>query len=309
MKAYRSLERNPATGEALLTFNPLKALNSTNPMSLPCGTCIGCRIDRAEQWALRCMHEAQMHTESSFITLTYEDQHLPENYSVSKREFQLFMKRLRKDLGFKKVRYFASAEYGPRTLRPHYHALLFGHAFYGDRQFKKLNKHGDRTYTSKQLETAWGYGMCDLGDVTYKSARYVAGYIMKKIRGDQAASHYLRTHPKTRQLVQVEPEFQLQSTKPGIGSTWFDKYKTDAFPSDFLVVEGRQTHVPRYYFNKLREDEREAIERSREHKKWLDPRRAREVKANKTPERLRVREAVQASRLQRLNRDNIEDDQ
>ncbi|WNK13292.1 MAG: replication initiator protein [Microvirus sp.] len=307
MKAYRSLERNPATGQALLTFNPLKALNSTNPMSLPCGNCIGCRIDRADQWATRCMHEAQMHKQSSFITLTYSDEHLPENYSVSKREFQLFMKRLRKDLG-SQVRYFASAEYGPRTLRPHYHALIFGHAFYSDRQFKKLNKHGDRTYTSPTLDRAWPFGLSDLGDVTHKSARYVAGYIMKKIRGDQAASHYLRTHPKTRQLVQVEPEFQLQSTKPGIGSTWFDKYKNDAFPSDFLVVEGRQTHVPRYYFNKLQEEERLAIERTRAKQPWKDPRAHRERKYNSTPERLRVREAVQASRLQKLNRDNIEEE-
>lgn len=308
MKAYRSLERNPATGQALLTFNPLKALNSTNPISLPCNSCIGCRIDRADQWAMRCMHEAQMHKQNSFITLTYADEHLPEDYSVKKREFQLFMKRLRKDLDCQ-IRYFASAEYGPRTLRPHYHALIFGYGFHGDRQFKRLTKHGDRVYTSAQLDAAWlNQGLCELGDVTFKSARYCAGYIMKKIRGDQAASHYLRTHPRTGLTVQVEPEFQLQSSRPGIGSTWFDKFKTDAFPSDFLVVEGRQTHVPRYYFNKLREDERDAIERQRNKKKWLDPRKAREVKANKTPERLRVREAVQASRLQRLNRDNIEEE-
>lgn len=299
MKAFRSLEKHEGSGKPMLTFNPLKAINSTNPITLPCNGCIGCRLDRAESWAVRCHHEAQMHEFNSFVTLTYANEHLPESYSVSVREFQLFMKRLRKAIYPTKIRFFSCGEYGDLTLRPHYHAIIFGYGF-PDRVFDRKNKHGQAFFTSETLSKAWPYGLSDLSDVTYQSARYVAGYVMKKIRGDKAASHYSRTHPVTGLTVQVEPEFSLQSTSPGIGSTWFDKFKTDAFPSDFLVVDGRHTSVPRYYFLKLREDEQEALKRKRKLKAA-----APSKKANRTTERLRVREQVQAARIKSLKRDQL----
>lgn len=101
LKAFRSLERGEG-GKPLVTFNPLKALNPTNPMLLPCGRCTGCRLERSRQWALRCVHESQLYQENCFITLTFADEHLPANYSVDVRDWQLFMKRLRKSLGSKK---------------------------------------------------------------------------------------------------------------------------------------------------------------------------------------------------------------
>lgn len=285
----------------MLTFNPLKAINSALPMSLPCNGCIGCRLDRSEQWAVRCSHEAQMHEANSFVTLTYSNEHLPENYSVSKREYQLFMKRLRKELTGK-VRYFACGEYGDQTLRPHYHALIFGYAF-PDRETLRVNEKGHALYKSKQLERLWPYGLHEIGNVEHDSARYVAGYCMKKIGGDKAAAHYTRTHPVTGITVQVEREFQLQSTSPGIGARWFDKFKTDAFPSDFLVVDGRQVMVPRYYFLKLKENEQQALQRKRKLRSAAPAK-----KANRTTERLKVREEVQSSRIgQILNRNRIND--
>ena len=296
-KAFRSAERHERTGKQLLTFNPLKAINSTNPIILPCNTCIGCRLDRIETWATRCHHEAKMHEYNSFITLTYSDEHLPEDYSVSKREWQLFMKRLRKDLNCK-VRFFMGAEYGPQTLRPHYHALIFGYAF-PDRKYHSTGPRGDRLYSSEQLDRAWPYGERNLiGDVTPQSARYCAGYAMKKISGDRAAAHYTRTHPRSGLTVQVQPEFQLQSL--GLGRDWFDNFKDDAFPSDFLVIDGRQVAVPRYYFNKLREEEKDALTRVRK-QKAAQPNK----KWNRSPERLKVRAEVQASRLVKLKRDGL----
>lgn len=296
-KAYRSLEKHERTGKAVLTFNPLKAINSTNPIKLPCNTCIGCRLDRIEHWAVRCHHEAKMHEYNSFITLTYSDEYLPENYSVSKREMQLFLKRLRFDLNCK-IRYFLGAEYGPQTFRPHYHALIFGYGF-PDRKFHSYGANGDRLFTSEQLNKAWPYGERNLiGDVTPQSARYCAGYAMKKIRGDKAAAHYSRIHPRSGLLVQVEPEFQMQSS--GLGRDWFAKFKDDAFPSDFIVVDGRETMVPRYYFLKLREEEQQALAKVRKLKSAQPNKRW-----NRTPERLRVRAEVQASRITKLKRDGI----
>lgn len=291
---FRSVEVNPLTGKHPLTNNPLKAINSTNPITIPCGGCVGCRLDRADQLATRCMHEAQMHRANSFLTLTYDDKHLPEDYSVNKREVQLFMKRLRKHTGASKLRFLAVGEYGEQTLRPHYHLLIFGHDFSADRKLIRQGEFGN-SFTSPALEKLWTFGMSELGSVTYKSAAYCARYSMKKISGAAAPTHYLRTHPKGH-LVQVRPEFATQSTKPGLGSSWFDKYRSDCFPSDFLVIDGKHKPVPRYYQLKLQEDHQTALKRARKRKslphKW-----------NSTPERLRVRETVKQSRLTQLKRE------
>lgn len=277
----------------MLTNNPIKAINSTNPITLPCGRCIGCRLDRAAQWAMRCHHEAQMHQHNSFLTLTYDDAHLPEDYSVSIRTWQLFMKSLRFEVGYK-LRFFACGEYGEQTLRPHYHALIFGYDF-PDRVRHSTTPKGHPLYSSPQLSKVWPYGFASIGNVTYESAGYCAQYCMKKINGDMAASHYLRTHPVTGLTVTVQPEFATQSRRPGLGCTWFAKFKRDAFPSDFLVAEGRMHPVPRYYALKLAEAELQRVKRVRKRKslphKW-----------NASPERMLVRETIRKSRISRLKR-------
>lgn len=303
LKGFRSTEKSERTGLPLITFNPLKAINSQLPILFPCGTCVGCRTDKREQWATRCTHEAQMHDTSSFITLTYANEHLPDDYSVDKRVWQLFMKRLRLIIGHK-VRFFACGEYGDQNLRPHYHALIFGHSFLADREFHSTTTRGDRQYTSASLSKAWPYGRSLISDFEPALAGYVAGYVMKKIGGEPAATHYLRTHPLTGAPVKVAPEFALQSRNPGIGSTWFEKYKSDAFPSDFIVIEGRQRPVPQYYSRKLIQEELQPIQRKR---------KARSVtavkKANNTPERLKVREFIARDRQSRRVRTLKDDDQ
>lgn len=305
IKGFRSaVEKSERTGLPAITFNPLKAINSHLPISIPCGRCIGCRIMKREEWATRCSHEAQMHEHSCFITLTYANEHLPEDYSVSKRVWQLFMKRLRKELDYIRLRFFACGEYGDQNLRPHYHSLIFGTAFLADREFHSTTKQGGRQFSSPALSRAWPYGRALVSDFTPELAGYCAGYVMKKMGGDLAATHYLRTNPKTGLLVKVEPEFALQSRNPGIGSTWFEKYKTDAFPSDFIVIDGRQRPVPRYYSRKLQEEELEAIRRKRKMRS-VTPQK----KANATPERLAVREYIATDRQSRRVRTLKDDDQ
>lgn len=243
---------------------------------------------------MRCIHEAQMHPENSFITLTYSDDHLPEDYSIQLRTFQLFMKRLRETLGSKKIRFYGCGEYGEETLRPHYHAIIFGHDF-PDKKHYSTNDNGDRVYTSETLDKIWGFGECKTGDVTYQSAGYVARYCMKKITGDQAASHYLRIHPKTQLLTSVEPEFAVQSRRDGLGTSWFNKFKNDCFPSDFLVVDGKHHRVPAFYLKKLAEEELTRTKRRRKANSL--PR-----KADNTKTRLAVREEIKKSRINRLKR-------
>lgn len=238
-----------------------------------------------------------MHPYNSFITLTYEDKHLPKNYSVNKTEFQLFMKRLRKSLEPSKIRFLGVGEYGDQTLRPHYHALLFNYRP-NDLKPYKQSKSGSTIYTSESLTKVWPYGLSTLGSVTHQSAGYVARYSMKKLSGENeyTAQYYTRLHPLTGVYHTVEPEFALSSRRPGLGSTWFDKYKSDCFPSDYVIVDGRKKPVPLYYTKKLQEEDQKPIKRKRKAA-------ARKDKANNTKDRLAVREEVLQAKIKQLKRD------
>jgi len=237
-----------------------------------------------------------MHSENSFITLSYSDEHLPPDYGIHVRVWQLFMYRLRQSIKPIKVRFFACGEYGDRNYRPHYHALIFGYQFPDLKLYS--NKRGIRLYTSKSLDQLWPYGFNTVGQVTHQSSGYVARYIMKKVAGDDdhATDHYKRIHPLTGEMHQVRKEFCVQSRRPGLGSSWFAKYKTDAFPSDFLVVDGKKIPVPKFYSKKLAEEELNKIKRKR-------IKDAQKRKPDNTPERLRVREEVKKAALSQLKRE------
>lgn len=237
-----------------------------------------------------------MHPANSFITLTYEDKDLPENYSVDVRTLQLFMKRLRKSLS-SSVRFFGCGEYGDQFYRPHYHAIIFNHDF-PDKKFLKFTDQGEKLFTSEKLLDVWPYGFNTIGDVTFKSAAYCSRYVMKKMVGDKADDHYWRLNPLTSEMVRQQPEFATQSRMPGLGLAWFNKYKSDVFPSDFVVVDGNKLPVPRYYILKLAEEEQDLIKKHRS----LN----RPSKAERAPPRLQARAEVRDSKLTKLKR-NLKD--
>lgn len=214
-------------------------------LQLPCGQCSGCRIDRSRQWAIRCMHEAQLHSQNSFITLTYNDEHLPKDLSLNYEHFQLFMKRLRKHFTGVPIRYYMCGEYGENFGRPHFHACLFGLDF-ADKEYYRRTPTGDRLYTSKTLETIWGKGFCPIGEVTFQSAAYVARYIMKKRTGSGSFDHY-NTIDDDGVISSRTPEFNKMSLKPGIGAKWFEKFHSDVFPHDHVILKGKPCKPPRYY--------------------------------------------------------------
>jgi hypothetical protein len=275
-------------------------MNNLNPINLPCGQCIGCRLDRAQQWAIRCYHEASMHQHNAFVTLTYDNQNIPVHHSLHVREWQLFMKKLRKHFAPSKIRFFACGEYGPKTLRPHYHALLFN-CYFPDQKLLKTLPNNQKLYTSETLTSIWGYGLPTIGAVNYSTAGYVARYVVKKYTGKLADNHYFRVSPIDGNTYRVMPEFSVQSRMPGIGSTWFDKYKSDCFPSDFLIVDGHKVPVPRFYALKLEEEQLHKIKRLRKIASLPH-------KPNSTPERLRVRETIKHEQAKQLVRTLKEDD-
>ena len=128
LHGYYSQERNPKTGKRSVVFSRNSGYDDRR-VSVPCGQCIGCRLERSRQWAVRCVHESSLHRFSSFITLTYNDEHLPSDRSLNVEHFQRFMKRLRKHLEPLKIRFFHCGEYGDKFRRPHYHAIVFGYDF------------------------------------------------------------------------------------------------------------------------------------------------------------------------------------
>nr|WAE43453.1 MAG: replication initiator protein [Microviridae sp.] len=225
------------------------------PIQIPCGQCIGCRLERSRQWAIRCVNEASLHVNNCFITLTYNNEHLNKNQSLNKIDFVNFMKRLRKQYG-KDIRFFHCGEYGELFSRPHHHACLFNHDFHdkvpqrtvrasaslnrgGSEGFPPINK--TTLYQSAELNKLWPMGFCTIGTVTWESAAYVARYITKKITGDRAADHY----------GDRLPEYITMSRNPGIGKKWFDLYSADLYNYDHAVIRGGIQCKPAKFYDKL----------------------------------------------------------
>lgn len=280
-----------ASGKRGITFSRDNAWSGA-PLFLPCGQCIGCRLDKARQWAIRCMHEKQLHAASSFLTLTYEDKKVPAGGTLVKRDLVLFMKRLRQYFvrqGFGDgVRFYACGEYGETTLRPHYHVLLLSHDF-PDKVYWKKAKSGLPLYNSDALSRLWPDGFSVVGTVDFDSCCYVARYIMKKRSGPSAAEYY----------GDVIPEFTVMSRNPGLGLRWFEKYGEHAFQLDSVVFKNREVRPPRYYEAKYELVDSASLERIK-----LKRRLAAQLhRADNTVDRRRVRELVELKRLEIFKRD------
>lgn len=205
---------------------------------LPCGKCLECRLDYARQWAVRAVHEAQMYPKNCFITLTYSDDKL-KSPKLIYEDFQLFMKRLRK-LQNDPMGVFVTGEYGDKTRRPHWHAIIFNWAP-SDQIPKYKNERGDQVYSSETLTKIWGNGIAELGSVTFHSAGYVARYAAKKIihspNGKIAEADHHEWQPISR-----------KSNKHAIGKRWLEQYWPDVFHHGAIILpDGSSCSIPRYY--------------------------------------------------------------
>lgn len=293
LDAWRPID---GSSKLILTYHPKKCSSITPHLQVPCGQCVGCRLERSRQWAIRCVHEASLYADNCFITLTYNSENLPHDSSLDVREFQLFMKRLRKRFG-EGIRFFHCGEYGENFGRPHYHACLFNFDF-PDKVLWRISDSGEKLYRSAILEELWPFGFSSVGSVSFKSAAYVARYIMKKITGDAAERHYIHIDRTTGEIHTRKPEYTTMSRRPGIGKAWFDKYHSDVYPDDFVIINDKKMKPPRYYdtqFELLYPHEMDDLKLSRElsAEKRLD---------NNTVERLAVREQVQLARLSKLKK-------
>lgn len=233
-----------------------KVVSKEKSILVPCGRCIGCRLDYSKQWADRCLLELQYHDSSYFITLTYDDEHMPLSDYVDKetgelkvsktlvkKDFQDFMKRLRKNSG-QELRFFMCGEYGTHTKRPHYHAIIFGLKL-DDLVFYKRTGNGDNLYNSPFIDKTWNKGYCVIGDVTWESCAYTSRYITKKIYGTQSLVY---------DELNIIPEFTLMSRKPGIANQYYQENKDKLYKFDHISIKtenGGKKIRPGRYFDKL----------------------------------------------------------
>lgn len=207
----------------------------TTPNPVPCGKCLACRIAHRDEWSMRAVHE--LHTTEGqsglFVTLTYDNEHLPEYQTLVKKDLQDFMKRLRDRLDYRKIKYLAAGEYGDRNHRPHYHVLLY-----------------NVTYDDiPAVKSSWKW--CDwdvlgdsaFGDITPESAAYVSGYIDKKYGGELGKEVYTNSGRI--------PPFRLVSR--GFGRDYLDQYFESIYDNAFIIFRGRRKSIPRYYANRLKE--------------------------------------------------------
>lgn len=286
-------------------------------LSLPCGQCIGCRLERSRQWAIRVMHEAQSWEDSCFVTLTYDDLHVSVEKSLEYGDFQRFLKRLRKAVFPVRVRFFACGEYGeeclncqkakrdcccgrwvPTTGRPHFHAAVFGYAFRGDRVPFKKTGGGFMVDRSAQLERLWPLGFSSVGELTFESAAYIARYVTKKVTGDKAEGHYRRVDSETGEVRWLQPEFVHMSLKPGIGAEWFKKFGSEVYPLDRVIARGVPSKPPKFYdvlFGRTAGDELELVKAGR-----VERAKAR---GDNSDDRLRVKEVVATARAKFYRRE------
>ena len=285
--AYRSGSVNEATGKRALQFT-LSGSHTGVRQMLPCGRCIGCRIEWARRWAMRLLHESKSHRENSFVTLTYSDETLPYCGTLVKEHLQGFHKRLHNRLldsrGYG-IRYYGVGEYGDISRRPHYHSIIFGYQF-PDLKKYSVNGSGDTIYSSKLLEEIWGFGQCKVGAVSFKSANYVVRYCLKKVDGKKREyGHYVVYDAEGRPFERL-PEFSHMSRRPGIASEYFDKYGDEIKKHDNVIVDGRPVPSNRYYDQKIEAVDPSAAElikkKRRANGNWSE----RQVDRRRTKERL-----------------------
>lgn len=293
LKGWRSRRVN-ASGKRSIVFQRSEGFSDL-AVEIPCGQCIGCRLERSRQWAIRCVHEASLYEDNCFVTLTYDDEHLPESRSLVLRDFQLFMKRLRMlvGMGFDSgIRFFHCGEYGEKFERPHYHACIFNWDFPDKVHYK--TRGGFKYYNSGMLDACWSdsagrpIGFAVIGDVTFESAAYVARYVTKKVTGENAAEFYEGR----------KPEYVTMSRARGIGSGWMDKFQGDVFPSDEVVLRGRRLRPPKFYDKVLEMKSPADYQRM----KALRKRKAFLFSDDNTPERLAVRESITKQKMTLLKR-------
>lgn len=302
-----------ANGKRPLVFSPTKGYSDI-PQQVPCRQCTGCRLAKSAEWAARCTHEASLYDSNCFLTLTYEQDALPSDGSLKQKHYADFMKRFRdkfegdssvevfdKKTGLMKsirpIRYYHVGEYGDKNRRPHYHSIVFNYDF-PDKKFWKMSPSGSPLFLSAELQKLWEFGFSSIGNATFESAAYCARYSLKKINGRMAPDHYRVINPFSGEVIDLKPEYSTMSRRPGVAKRWYDSFKYDIYPHDFVLVAGKKMKPPRFY------DSLYELDHPEDYINLKQRRRVNSLKHidNNSEERLIVRETCAKAKLSLFNR-------
>lgn len=234
---------------------------------IPCGRCLGCRLDYSKAWANRMTMESitmtkeykptiqglfsndlrwqanEMEFEPWFITFTYDDQHLPrgcvnedgsQHFTLFMKDFQDFMKRLRvnryRQYGYEgSIKYYYAGEYGDTTMRPHYHAIMWYLPLHKLRYYAKTAL-GDILYNDPEITDLWGKGHVVIARANWNTCAYTARYVMKKQN---------MTYSEQCELfgnIGISAPYVRMSRNPGIGIEFFEKHKDEIYTYDQIVL-------------------------------------------------------------------------
>lgn len=309
------------TGKKIITFQEPTPTTPAEIIYLPCGKCIGCRLDYSRMWMARISKEASLYPNNAFLTLTYNPKNLPIKETINtetgelitgnplvKKHVQQFIKKLRREYEYhfnkKGIRYYACGEYGGRTRRPHYHIALFNTdtTAFGDIKVIGTNQQGDALYTSEKIEKIWGKGFITIGDLTPQSAAYIARYMLKKQKGDGKEWYY--------ESQGIISEYTTMSVKPGIARTWYEKHKEEYWLSDRIVISQRNkkptTVKTPEYFDKLLEQEDPERLKSIKQQRQERLQKAKRLKQSKTTmtewEQLKIEQKAKEDAAKKLTR-------
>ena len=250
ISAYKDFHDLHDSGKPKIKFDLTYCKGAYEPVELPCGRCIGCRLAYSREWANRCYLEGLQSKDSFFLTLTYDNVHLPANSTLDKRDLTLFMKRLRtyyeRFMSHQGIRFFGCGEYGSKRSRPHYHIICWNLPIY-DLIYYKTTKLGHKLYRSPIVEKIWGRGSVVIGLVTWESCAYTARYVLKKRKGKGSKLYYER--------IKQVPEFTRMSRMPGIAREYYDKNKDVIYRSDEIIIKtsdgDSQVAKPPGYYDRL----------------------------------------------------------
>lgn len=245
-----------------------QGLKNYNYEIIPCGKCIGCRLDYSRTWANRGYLESKMWQNNYFVTITYNEENLPENKSLVPEHLTNFIKKLRRNGDYNGwqhtgIRYIAAGEYGDKLERPHYHLILFNcnlptESFYEPHIIKK-----ETFWRNNIIEECWKYGYSSVSNVSWNNIAYVARYITKKQYGEKSKEHY----------GDRQPEFFRASRKPGIGMTWLEEHMEEVYATDEIIVQNRKGSIkqkpPRAFDKKLKEINEKEYEKIRAKRKKI----------------------------------------
>ena len=268
--------------------------------------CIGCLEDRAKEWATKCYLESLYHDESYFITLTYDDNHLPisNTMTTSKGEIfyddgtwnsyieyehvRSFIRKVRdwqrEKYGINGIKYFGCGEYGGKEGRAHFHIIMFGlHLEPNDVRVHEISKDGNVTYKCEELSKCWvmpnerrgqaePMGFITVAEVNWQTSRYVAGYVQKKeFKNTKDEYEYFTNKEAYYSRRGQTPERLFMSTQGGIGKRYFDEHAREFFEDGYIMIHGAKqkivkARIPTYYERLLEHESEPTLDKYKEQK-------------------------------------------